>query len=112
MKFIVREGFVVHDTKIVEINGQNQEQTNSYYEGQAVDFNEASALDHAHKLVPSDKSAQAFFDKNFPPIAEVQAQAGGVGDASGQIAALAKQVSDLTALISVMVNASAGNPQA
>lgn len=113
MKFTVRAGFVIHDIKVIEVNGQRQEQTNSYYEGQTVDFDEATALNHAHKLEPSDKAATAFVEKNFPPIALVQAAAG-VGDASGQIAALTKQVSDLTALVGKMAESvqSAVAPQA
>lgn len=104
MKFTVREGFVIHDTRIIDINGKKQEQTNSYYEGQTVDFDEATALSHIHKLEPADKSATSFLDKNFPPLAVVQAAAG-IGDAGGQIAALAKQVSDLTALVAQMAGA-------
>lgn len=107
MKFTVREGFVVHDSKIVEAGGQMQEQTNSYFEGQTVDFDEATAAGHIHKLVPADKAAQAFVDKNYAPIEQVQAASGGAGDASSQIAALTKQVSDLAALIGMMVEAGA-----
>lgn len=64
MKFTVREGFVVHQTKLVEviINGETtrQPQTNSYYGGQTVDFDESDALDHLHKLEAADKAAAAF----------------------------------------------------
>lgn len=104
MKFTVRTGFVIHDTKMVEIQGKLQEQTNSYYEGQTVDFDEATALAHAHKLESTNKETAAFFDKNFPAIAVVQATAG-VGDTSGQISALTKQLSDLTELVGQMAAA-------
>lgn len=64
MKFTVREGFVVHQTKLVEVNingdTTRQPQTNSYYSGQTVDFEEADALDHLHKLEAVDKAAAAF----------------------------------------------------
>lgn len=104
MKFTVRNGFVIHDTKMVEIQGKMTEQTNSYYEGQTVDFDEATALNHAHKLEPTNKESGAFFDKNFPPIAQAQAAAG-VGDSSAQIQSLTKQISDLTALVGKMAEA-------
>jgi hypothetical protein len=104
MKFIVREGFVIHDTKRVEVQGQLQDQTNSYYEGQTVDFDEKTATDHAHKLEPADKASTAFFDKNYPVLAVAQVSSGG-GDASAQIQALAKQVSDLTTLVATMAGA-------
>lgn len=99
MKFTVREGFVVHDTKVVKINNKVQEQTNSYYEGDEVDFDAATALAHAHKLTPADKASSQFIDKSFPALAEVQASTGVGGDAGAQITALARQVSELTGLI-------------
>lgn len=104
MKFTVRDGFVIHDTKLVEIQGKLTEQTNSYYEGQTVDFDEATALNHAHKLESADKASATFLDKNFPVIAKVQADAG-TGDTNGQIAALTKQLSYLTALVGQMAEA-------
>ena len=70
MKFQVREGFVIHDTRIVDIGGKPNEQTNSYYEGQPVDFDEATALAHLHKLEPVDKAAQAFAAARFAPVAQ------------------------------------------
>lgn len=99
LKFIVRDGFVIHDSKLVEVAGRMQEQSNTYYEGQTVDFDEATALEHAHKLAPADKASTAWLEKTFPSIPEAQAAAG-VGNEGGvQIAALTKQVSELTALV-------------
>lgn len=71
MKFTVRAGFVIHDTRIVTINNQPREQTNSYYEGDQVDFDEETALKHLHKLEPNekDKGAQAFAAARFAPVA-------------------------------------------
>lgn len=114
MKFIVRKGFVIHDTKLVEIQGKKQEQTNSYYEDQQVDFDETTALEHAHKLEPVDKAANAFFAQNFPPIAQAQAAAGVSGDTSAQISMLTQQMSELTALVGQMATAVHGaiNPPA
>lgn len=108
MKFTVRDGFVIHDTKLVEIQGKQQEQTNSYYEGQTVDFDEATAMQHAHKLEPEEKSAKDFLAKKYPPIAEAQAAAGVTGDAGAQIGALTKQIADLTNLVGQMATAIQG----
>ncbi len=102
MKFTVRAGFVIHDTRLIEIQGVIQPQTNSYYEGQAVDFDEATALDHAHKLESLSKESTAFLEKNFPPIPVSQSQS---ADTNTQMQSLAQQVSDLTALVSKMAGA-------
>ena len=69
MKFTVREGFVIHDTRIVDQGGKKVEQTNSYYEGDDVDFDEATALKHTHKLEPGDKAATKFLSDRFAPAA-------------------------------------------
>lgn len=71
MKFIVREGFVVHDRKVVEIGGKQQVQESSFYEGQEVDFDEATAAQHAHKLEPVCKKADAFLTAKHPAPATV-----------------------------------------
>jgi hypothetical protein len=74
MKFIVRAGFVVHDRKVVEIGGQPQVQESSYYEGQEVDFDEATAQLHAHKLEPVCKKADAYLSAKHPaPVAPAAA---------------------------------------
>lgn len=75
MKFIVRAGMVVHDTRIVEVGGKRQEQTNSYYEDDQVDFDEATAGKHLHKLEPVDKEAKAFAQAKVAPVSP-PAQAG------------------------------------
>lgn len=68
MKFQVREGFVIHDTRMVEVGGKPTEQTNSYYEGNGVDFDEATALQHLHKLEPVDKKATDFMASRAAPV--------------------------------------------
>jgi len=68
MKFQVRAGFVIHDTRVVKVNEKPVEQTNSYYEGDSVDFDEATALNHLHKLEPVDKPAVAFASARFAPV--------------------------------------------
>ncbi len=68
MKFTVREGFVVHDRKVVDIGGKSQVQESSYYEGQDVDFDDTTALQHLHKLEPADKKADAFLAARHPVV--------------------------------------------
>lgn len=71
MKFKVREGFVVHHTTLVKvvISGEevNQPQTNSYYQGQTVDFTAEEAEEHLHKLEAADKEAQKYLDSRAVP---------------------------------------------
>lgn len=100
MKFTVREGFVVHDKKIIEIGGQNQVQESSYFEGQQVDFDKDTAEQHLHKLEPIDKEARLFVDSKHPLPAVVPT--------AGQIdyAALA------TAMVAAMAAAQAAPPVA
>lgn len=74
MKFRVREGFVIHDTRIVEVAGKPAEQTNSYYEGQPVDFDEDTALKHMHKLEPEDKAAEKFLTSRHAPVSAAPVQ--------------------------------------
>lgn len=67
MKFKIRQGFVVHHVTYVDVPDGNggstrEEQRNSYYAGQNVDFDEAAALQHYHKLDPQDKDARAWLD--------------------------------------------------
>jgi len=68
MKFIVREGFVIHDTRLVKQGDRQVEQTNSYYEGDQVDFDEATATAHLHKLEPADKEATKFVAARFVQV--------------------------------------------
>ena len=90
MKFTVRPDFVVHHVTRVETmqNGQTvmQEQSNSYWGGQTVDFDADEALQHAHKLEPADKDARKFLDSMV--LANAQASASGV-DAATLAAAIA-----------------------
>lgn len=99
MKFKVRSGFVVHDTKVVELDGQKSIQTKSYFGGESVDFDKETALQHAHRLEADGKEAKEFFAEYFPEIpaaAQVNQSAGGV-DVSGAIQALAAQLTTLAA---------------
>lgn len=67
MKVIVRQGFVVHLRKQVEINGRPEIQESSFYEGQPTNMSEQDVLDNLHKLEPGDKEATAFFASRFVP---------------------------------------------
>lgn len=69
MKFQVRQGFVIHDQRIVEVNGKPTEQTHSYYEGQLLDCDEDTAAKHLHKLEPQDKAAREFAAARHVPVA-------------------------------------------
>lgn len=82
MKFKVREGFVVHHSKVVEIDLGNDEvkkevQTQTYYQRQGVEFTAAEAEEHLHKLEPADKAAQDYMAARAVPASEPVA-AGGV----------------------------------
>lgn len=70
MKFQVREGFVIHDTRIVKVGDKPVEQTSSYYEGDTVDFDEATAQAHLHKLEPLDKAAEKFVTARHAPVSQ------------------------------------------
>ena len=96
MKFQVREGFVIHDTRMVDNGGKTVEQTNSYYEGNTVDFDETTTLAHLHKLEPQDKAASAFCAARFAPVSV--APVGGVDPAL--LAALIAQA--VTAAVAAM----------
>lgn len=78
MKFIVRAGMVVHDVRVVEVGGKRQEQTNSYYEDDSVDFDEATAAKHLHKLEPADKDARAFAQARVAPVSPIAPPGGGI----------------------------------
>jgi hypothetical protein len=74
MKVIVREGFVLHLRKQVEINGRPEIQESSFYEGQSIDLGEQDVVDNLHKLEPADKAATAFFTARFAPEAPTPVQ--------------------------------------
>lgn len=81
MRFKVREGFAIHFSRLVDIPGLGgeviqEQQTNSYYAGQLVEFATEEALDHAHKLEPFDKEAKAWLESRAvaiapPPVAGI-----------------------------------------
>lgn len=68
MKFTVRQGFVVHDRKVVVVANNPQVQETSYYEGQQVEFDAAEADEHLHKLEPIDKAAREYVESKHPVI--------------------------------------------
>ncbi len=92
MKFNVRPGFVVHHVTYVEVqqngNTVRQEQQNSYWEGQTVDFTADEARQHLHKLEPADKAATAFLEGQV--LSNVQAQASPAIDATVLAVAIAQ----------------------
>jgi len=102
MKFTVREGFVVHDTKVVTVKQQGksvlQPQTNTYYEGNTAELDSASALEHLHKLEPADKEAEKFVASFILKTETSNAPL----DHSAAISALADQISKLTEIVSQM----------
>jgi len=102
MKFIVRKGFVVHDSKLISIQQGDQEvsqvQTNTYYEGQTVDLETDTALEHLHKLEAADKEAAKFMDSRTAQVVIVSAD-GIAYIPDPAVAALTGQVSALTDLI-------------
>jgi hypothetical protein len=67
MKFTVRKGFVINLIEIKEIGDEKQEVRNTYAGGEGVDFDEATATAHLHKLEPADKAATAFVEKRTVP---------------------------------------------
>lgn len=92
MKFKVREGFVVHHSKVIEIDlggGETKKeiQTNTYYQGQNVDFTADEAEDHLHKLEPFDKEAQKYLEGRAAPVTELPVP--GAVDAQAIAAAVA-----------------------
>lgn len=62
MKFTVRKGFIVHQVDIEVVGEETVERRNTFVGGQTVDFDEATALNHLHKLEPADAAAQAFLE--------------------------------------------------
>lgn len=100
MKFKVREGFVVHHSKVIEIDLGNDEvkketQTNTYYQGQLVDFIADEAESHLHKLEPADKEAQKYVESRFVP--ETAAPVAGGIDAAALAQIVAAAVSQAMA---------------
>lgn len=86
MKFVIRSGFVVHQTKMVDVQERGEivqrPQTASYYEGQTVDFDKDEALDHLHKLEPADKAASAFCEALVLPPQPAPAAPGAIDQAA------------------------------
>ena len=104
MKFVVREGFVIHDTRLVKQGEKTVEQTNSYFEGDDVDFDEATAQRHLHKLEPNDKAATAFVNARHAPVSAAPVASGISTEllaelvAQGVAAALASFAANTTSL--------------
>ena len=68
MRFKVREGFVVHHRRLVEVPGLVEGETtveiqeSSFYAKQIVEFDADEAREHVHKLEPFDKEAKAWLE--------------------------------------------------
>jgi hypothetical protein len=107
MKFTVREGLVIHDTRIVDVGGKKTEQTNSYYEGDDVDFDDVTALKHLHKLEPADKAATAFCAVRFAPVAP---PVGAAMDPAAMAALIAQTVAATMAAMQTPASASVPKP--
>lgn len=93
MKFGIREGFVVHQAKTVEVlvNGEKmkQRQENSFYPTQELDLSADEAEDHLHKLVPIDKEAKAYCDRRTAQVSTPVEGTGMNSDTLAQIVAAA-----------------------
>lgn len=77
MKFKVRQGFVCPVTVVTKgEDGQpDVSVTNTFPGGTSVDFDEATAVLHLHKLEPKDKAAEAFCEERFAKAVEAPAPA-------------------------------------
>lgn len=64
MKFKVRTGFMVHVVERKKVEGKILETSNSFHGDEEVDFDEATAKEHLHKLEPLDKKAADFAQKS------------------------------------------------
>jgi hypothetical protein len=103
MKFTVRSGFVVHITKLVTTGkgdkATSRIQENSYYEGETIDLDAATALDHLHKLEPGDDEAVALMStRTTAEAAPVSASSD-----SAKIDALTEQLSQLAKIVAAAV---------
>jgi hypothetical protein len=105
MKFTVREGFVIHQTRLVEVNGKQVEQTNSYYEGDNVDFEADEARAQLHKLEPKDKAADAFCQAAFAKVDPLPTPAAGGITPEQLSAAVAQAVASTLAAMGVQAPA-------
>lgn len=76
MKFTVRPGYVIHHTVLVKTGNGTAEQTQSFYEGDQVEFDAAAAAKHLHKLEPVGKEAAAFLADRFAPVSPAAGAAG------------------------------------
>lgn len=107
MLFQVRAGYVVHDTKFIEVNNRIVEQTKTYFEGDVADLDAETAFAHAHKLEPKDKDATKWLAATFPALTPVPEAV--AGDSTGAITALGKQIGDLTALVAQLATLQAAS---
>lgn len=70
MKFQIREGFIAHITTKVDLGDDKfQLQDHTYYGGQPAELTEEQAEQHAHKLAPKDKAAEAWLASKCAPVA-------------------------------------------
>lgn len=70
MKFQVREGFVVKLINKIDLgDGKTELQENTVHGKQIVDLTDEQADQHAHKLEPKDKAAEAYLAGKVLPSA-------------------------------------------
>ncbi|MEY8688330.1 MAG: hypothetical protein AB9M53_00440 [Leptothrix sp. (in: b-proteobacteria)] len=104
MKFKVRDGFVVRIVSPVDLgNGRTEQQENSFFAGQLVDMDAATAELHAHKIEPQDKQSAAFMDAK--PLVSTPASTIGV---TPETLALAKAMA--AEIVAQVLSAQSPNP--
>jgi hypothetical protein len=75
MKFIVRDGYVVHFESTVQLgNGRTQVQVTQYHAGHELDLDEEHAALHLARLEPADDAARAFCSDRAAPAPEPPAK--------------------------------------
>jgi len=94
MKFKVRDGFVAHVKRVVEIDTGGDEpkkevQINTYYQGQTVDLEPQEAEEHLHKLEAADKDSAKYLEGRFAKVSEPVAASGMSGTALAKLVAAA-----------------------
>ncbi len=91
MKFKIRDGFIVHHSKLVDIdlgngNIKQEIQTATYYQGQTVDFTVVDAEQHLHKLEPLDDAARQYVSGRHVPTPPAVSGTADLAALSGLIA--------------------------
>lgn len=91
MKFKIREGFVCKIITAVAIGeGKFEQQETTAFGGQVVDFDQAVALQHFHKLEPQDESSRAWLEARMVPAPSAEPALPAIG--SQELQELATQI--------------------